>query len=232
MARALLIKLHLYCSAFFAAAIVLVAVSGGLYLIGIKGSIEQTPVGTLATGHQLLQNPSEANVRAALAALGVADFEFEYVKQKGSQLITRPTTRAFYTLDISGDKAVVHYNEPSLQKRMIELHMGHGPWADRLQELSEGVRSRNALYYFDGPLAGTIFRPAPLPYRSDLGRRSTPVSMARAFIAEQPYVSTHKKAGQCPAFSLVQRLRNPTGPLRPPCGRCLASQMRRQILAP
>ena len=129
MARALLIKLHLYCSAFFAAAIVLVAVSGGLYLIGIKGTIEQTPVGTLATGQQLLLDPSEAKVQAALASLGVSNFEFEYVKQKGSQLITRPTTRPFYTLDISGEEAVVRYNEPSLQKRMIELHMGHGPTA-------------------------------------------------------------------------------------------------------
>ena len=129
MARALLIKLHLYCSAFFAAAIVLVAVSGGLYLIGIKGTIEQTPVGTLATGQQLLLDPSEAKVQAALVTLGVSDFEFEYVKQKGSQLITRPTTRPFYTLDISGEEAVVRYNEPSLQKRMIELHMGHGPTA-------------------------------------------------------------------------------------------------------
>ena len=129
MARVLLIKLHLYCSAFFAAAIILVAVSGGLYLIGIKGTIEQTPVGTIATGQQLSQDPSETNVQAALASLGVSDFEFEYVKQKGSQLITRPTTRDFYTLDISGDEAVVHYNEPSLQKRMIELHMGHGPTA-------------------------------------------------------------------------------------------------------
>ena len=129
MARALLIKLHLYCSAFFAAAIVLVAVSGGLYLIGIKGTIEQMPVGTLATGQQLLLDPSEAKVQAALATLGVSDFEFEYVKQKGSQLITRPTTRPFYTLDISGEEAVVQYNEPSLQKRMIELHMGHGPTA-------------------------------------------------------------------------------------------------------
>ena len=116
-------------SAFFAAAIVLVAVSGGLYLIGIKGTIEQTPVGTLATGQQLLLEPSEAKVQAALASLGVSDFEFEYVKQKGSQLITRPTTRPFYTLDISGEEAVVRYNEPSLQKRMIELHMGHGPTA-------------------------------------------------------------------------------------------------------
>ena len=129
MTRTLLIKLHLYLSAFFSAAIVLVAVSGGLYLIGIKGSIEQTPVGTVSTGSQLLQDPSEANVHAVLASLGVSDFEFEYVKQKGSQLITRPTTRPFYTLDISGDEAVVKFNEPSLQKRMIELHMGHGPTA-------------------------------------------------------------------------------------------------------
>jgi hypothetical protein len=44
-------------------------------------------------------------------------------------LITRPTTRPFYTLDIRGDEITVRYNEPSLQKRMIELHMGHGPTA-------------------------------------------------------------------------------------------------------
>ena len=129
MTRMLLIKLHLYLSAFFSAAIVLVAVSGGLYLIGIKGSIELTPVGIASNGQQLLQDPSEANVQAALSSLSVSGFEFEYVKQKGSQLITRPTTRPFYTLDISGDEVVVQYNEPSLQKRMIELHMGHGPTA-------------------------------------------------------------------------------------------------------
>ena len=129
MTRILLIKLHLYLSAFFSAAIVLVAVSGGLYLIGIKGSIESTPVGIASNGQQLLQDPSEANVQAALASFGFSDFEFEYVKQKGSQLITRPTTRPFYTLNISGNEAAVHYNVPSLQKRMIELHMGHGPTA-------------------------------------------------------------------------------------------------------
>ena len=129
MTRTLLIKLHLYLSAFFSAAIILVAVSGGLYLIGIKGSIEQTTLGTVSSGQQLLQDPSEVAVQAALTALGVADFEFEYVKQKGSQLITRPTTRPFYTLSIDGNEALVEYNEPSLQKRMIELHMGHGPTA-------------------------------------------------------------------------------------------------------
>ena len=129
MARALLIKLHLYFSAFFAAAIVLVASSGGLYLIGIKGTVEQTLIGTLDSGEVLLADPSHAAVTSALEELEVLDFDFDYVKQSGSRLITRPTTRPFYTLDVDGDEVYVRYNTPSLQKRMIELHMGHGPSA-------------------------------------------------------------------------------------------------------
>lgn len=129
MARAVLIKLHLYFSAFFAAAIVLVAVSGGLYLMGMKGSVEQTLVGSLDSGEALMADPSPAAVEAALATVGVNDFTFDYVKKKGSQLITRPTTRPYYTLDIGDRRVMVRYNEPSLQKRMIELHMGHGPSA-------------------------------------------------------------------------------------------------------
>ena len=129
MTRALLIKLHLYLSAFFSAAIILVAVSGGLYLIGIKGSVEQTSVGSIDGGRQLIADPGKEAVLNTLDLVGVTGFEFEYVKKKGSQLITRPTTRPFYTLDIQEDEITVQHNEPSLQKRMIELHMGHGPGA-------------------------------------------------------------------------------------------------------
>ena len=39
---------------FFSAAIVLVALSGGLYLIGIKGTIDQTRIGIAGFGEQLL----------------------------------------------------------------------------------------------------------------------------------------------------------------------------------
>ena len=58
MARILLIKLHLYFSAFFSAAIVLVALSGGLYLIGIKRSVDQQLVGTVDMGEALLADQS------------------------------------------------------------------------------------------------------------------------------------------------------------------------------
>lgn len=127
MSRALLIQLHLFLSAFFSIAIVLVALSGGLYLMGIKGTVEQTMIGSTDSGERLSTDPNVAEVERILSAVGVTGFEFDYVKQKGSQFITRPTTRPFYTLDVSGDDVTVRYNEPSLQKRMIELHMGHGP---------------------------------------------------------------------------------------------------------
>ena len=107
---------------FFSAAIVLVALSGGLYLVGIKGTIDQTRVGLAGSREQLLAEPSIESVQAVLAEVSIADFEFDYVKQKGSQLITRP----FYALNVSGNEVEVQYNEPSLQKKMIELHMGHG----------------------------------------------------------------------------------------------------------
>ncbi|MBL6897414.1 MAG: hypothetical protein ISR32_02695 [Luminiphilus sp.] len=129
MARILLIKLHLYFSAFFSAAIVLVALSGGLYLIGIKGSVDQQLVGTVDMGEALLADPSHARVAAALSAAGVTDFEFDYVNVKGTQLVTRPTSRPFYSLTIDDDQVTVRYSTPTLQKRMIELHMGHGPSA-------------------------------------------------------------------------------------------------------
>ena len=69
-----------------------------------------------------MAEPSIESVQAVLAEVSIADFEFDYVKQKGSQLITRP----FYALNVSGNEVEVQYNEPSLQKKMIELHMGHG----------------------------------------------------------------------------------------------------------
>ena len=40
MDRKLIITVHMYLSAFFAPAVLLVAVSGGLYLAGIKGEVE------------------------------------------------------------------------------------------------------------------------------------------------------------------------------------------------
>jgi len=47
MNRKLLVSLHLYFAAFFTPLILLVAITGGLYLFGIKGTVERTVVTTL-----------------------------------------------------------------------------------------------------------------------------------------------------------------------------------------
>ena len=131
MARGLLIKIHLYLSAFFAPAIVLVAVSGGLYLLGVKGSVDSAPLGSAPADTRWTVDPSKAMVQDALSSIGVVDFHFDYVKRQGAGWITRPTTRVFYGFERQGEEVQITRYTPSLQKRMMELHMGHGPSAYR-----------------------------------------------------------------------------------------------------
>ena len=127
MKRSLLIRLHLYAAAFLSPAFLFVAISGGLYLVGVKGSVEQTVVGVPS---QLALDPSSESlyedVQKVLLAAGISH-DFEYIKVKGEMLLTRPTSRNFYKLDMQPEGLVVSYNEPSIQSKLIELHKGHGP---------------------------------------------------------------------------------------------------------
>lgn len=127
MGRQLFITIHLYLSSFFAAIVVLVAFSGGMYLIGEKGSTEKTEVATISGGVALMADPSKAAVTAALASAGIDDFSFDYVITRGDSLYTRPTSRPYYGLTVDGNAVTVTLNQPSFQKRMQELHFGHGP---------------------------------------------------------------------------------------------------------
>lgn len=129
MRRSLWIQAHLWLAAFFAPALLLMAISGGLYLLGIKGTVDATPV-TLWAGATLDLDSAdlEGDVRRLLTAAGV-DHSFEYLKLDGSTLTTRPTSRVYYVLEVGESGVSVSRNEPDLQKRMIELHKGHGPTA-------------------------------------------------------------------------------------------------------
>ena len=127
MQRSFWIKAHLIAAAFFTPALLLVAISGGLYLLGIKGDITQTPVGV---AQQQSLNPQsrelDTEVAALLRSLGIEP-DFEYVKVSGSTLYTRPTSEPHYELRLAADRVTVLHNQPSLQKSLIELHKGHGP---------------------------------------------------------------------------------------------------------
>jgi hypothetical protein len=127
--RSFFIGVHMYLAAFFAPFIFLVSISGGLYLVGVKGSVEQSPVFQSAdyaidTGAEDLK----AEVDALLTAAGVTEYEYEYVKVKDNTLFTRPTSRQHYVINL-GEGVEVVRAQPSLQSALIELHKGHGPTA-------------------------------------------------------------------------------------------------------
>jgi hypothetical protein len=130
MDRKLLITVHMYLSAFFAPALMLVAVSGGLYLAGIKGVVEQEII-YRSDGATIDSNSAslKTDVAALLNTAGVDAYSFEYVKVKSSSLYTRPTSSDHYIIKLNSDGLEVIHARPSLQSRLVELHKGHGPTA-------------------------------------------------------------------------------------------------------
>ena len=130
MNRKLLITIHMYLAAFFAPAVLLVAISGGLYLTGFKGTVQQETI--YRSSSATLDSKSSSlhtDVAALLAEAGVESYNFEYVKVNGTTLYTRPTSADHYIIKIKENGVEVIQAQPSLQGRMIELHKGHGPSA-------------------------------------------------------------------------------------------------------
>lgn len=127
--KPLIIWVHLLIASLIAPFIIMVAVSGGLYLFGIKGNFEKKFIDLPSTtAFDFESNELESQMRTLLDSLGISD-EFEYIKDRGNTLQTRPTSRTHYELINSQGKLSLSRNHPDLQKSMIELHKGHGPLA-------------------------------------------------------------------------------------------------------
>lgn len=136
MTRNNLITIHLYLAAFFAPMVFLVAISGGLYLLNIKGTVEtEAVVGPVASRLDPKSVNLKDQVDTVLAQAGI-EFDYEYVKVSGNRLFTRPTSRLHYVLTLENGQVSIVRQTPDLQKRMIELHKGHGPqWFKSFQKL-------------------------------------------------------------------------------------------------
>jgi hypothetical protein len=125
--RATVIKLHLFVAAFFAPILLMVALSGGLYLIGSKGTTERV---ALAVPETIVFDEGATDLKAEvsdlLRQLGQPT-DFEYLKTSGKTLITRPTSRTGF--EITRNEAGLSVTEvrPDWIKTIVELHTGHGP---------------------------------------------------------------------------------------------------------
>ncbi|PHS77916.1 MAG: hypothetical protein COB56_01530 [Robiginitomaculum sp.] len=125
--RKTLILLHLYFAAFMAPAFGLVAVSGGLYLLGNKGKVERVAI-PLPAGISLdfKSGTLEADIREVMKSADI-DQNFEYLKIRANQVQTRPTSKTYVEFKQSRHGLTATRNSPNLQYAMMELHKGHGP---------------------------------------------------------------------------------------------------------
>ena len=127
MSRHFFIQAHLLLAAFFAPVILLMAISGGLYLVGVKGELTQTQISAPAGASIDLSSATlEQDVRVLVKNLNPG-FSFEYLKVKDSTLYTRPTSKNHYEIKVEAEGLQIFQNEPSIQKSLVELHKGHGP---------------------------------------------------------------------------------------------------------
>jgi len=126
--RKTLINLHLLFAGFLAPAFLLMAVSGGLYLIGNKGDFKAAPVSLPAQATLDFNSPNiDAEVKALLSSAGI-DHEFGYVKSRGANKIhLRPTNRTYLEFVQTPQGLTASRVTPDFQGSMIELHKGHGP---------------------------------------------------------------------------------------------------------
>lgn len=137
--RRILVSIHLYAAALLAPAFLLVAISGGLYLADVEGGAKETPV-TVPAGTKFdSESPTfEADVRAFLKAQKI-DVEFEYIRARGSNFVTRPTSRPHVAFEEKNGQLTAKYVEPSLLNAMMEIHKGHGPRVYRVFGMIAGL---------------------------------------------------------------------------------------------
>ncbi|MBL7543287.1 MAG: PepSY domain-containing protein [Bdellovibrionaceae bacterium] len=137
--RKLWINIHLVFAAIFMPLMLMMPITGSLYLLGYQGDQTKTEVFRI---HETAPNDEmerEEFFRKHLAAQGI-DPTFEYIRSTKTEFIMRPTTRVYYVANIESDKTlIISRVEPTMLKRLIELHKGHGPRAMRWFEAAFGL---------------------------------------------------------------------------------------------
>lgn len=137
--RRALITIHLYLAGLLAPAFLIVALTGGLYLAGVKGETDATPLPLPAeTQLDFKSETLHGDIQTLLSEQGV-DLKFEYIRGRGNMAMTRPTSRTYveFRQSENGLQATVH--EPNLQYALMELHKGHGPRAYRLYQIVAAI---------------------------------------------------------------------------------------------
>jgi hypothetical protein len=125
--RKYLILAHLWLACLMAPAFALHAISGGLYLMNIKGTASTERV-SLPVGSELDFESAtlDADVRTLLKTANLKH-DFEYIRNRGSVIQLRPTSKTYLQFTQSPQGLSATRVKPDTVKSLMELHMGHGP---------------------------------------------------------------------------------------------------------
>ena len=135
MNRNLYIRLHMVLAAVFLPFLLLMPLSGGLYLLGIKGSQTKTLAFQVAAQVPETTGEQEDFFRQLFSQQGI-DFDFEYIRGSGPDFVFRPSSRDHFSARAQEGQVSVYKLEPDLLASLMEIHKGHGPthvkWLQRL----------------------------------------------------------------------------------------------------
>ena len=120
MNRKLFLNIHLYLAAFFLPFLLLMPITGVSYLLGEKGakisrvefSTNEVPPQDKTQQKEWIKNQFENNN---------IDFDWEYIKPNGNDLILRPSSKDHYIVSVQADKTDFIKIEPNLLLKLIEL---------------------------------------------------------------------------------------------------------------
>lgn len=138
-ARSTITLLHLFAATLLAPFFILVAVTGGLYVADIKPKTEKTelkfnaPIRIDSDSSTL-----DEDVKTILSDNGL-ELQYEYLKNRGDTITTRPTSRDFIIFEKNGDTWSATLNEPNFHYSMMELHKGHGPTLFKKYQIFAGI---------------------------------------------------------------------------------------------
>lgn len=138
-ARSTITLLHLFAATLLAPFLILVAVTGGLYVADIKPDLAQNEINLIAPITLDADSPDiEDEVRKILTDNDI-DLNFEYLRISGDNITTRPTSRDHISFKKDDDGWSATYNKPNLHYAMMELHKGHGPKLFKTYQILAGI---------------------------------------------------------------------------------------------
>jgi hypothetical protein len=138
MNRKRFIQIHVALASFFLPYLLLMPLSGSLYLLDIKGTEQKSPAFSIEGVAPSGQAESESFFREQFEK-NQTNYSFEYLKKNGNDFLFRPTSKNYYTATKTETGYQVELVQPDITRRIIELHKGHGPKFMRTVEIAFGA---------------------------------------------------------------------------------------------